>query len=215
MSFRPLMIRYGVQFRTILFPLRFLELVNVLEKKGYEISPSLPSPPPPQRMSGAGEIARKGKAVLQIDTSGQGLRVADVSLASAIQSFEEIAAMLAEDYDIDINEFARFYDLHAVYTVPTKKRPYEAISKALRSPIFDDLAKVLEEKIWPFALRFGGADLVVNSENWFDITVRPDYEREDSYIFEIVFRNNDRIKTREFARKFEKRVPEIIRVIEG
>ena len=70
------------------------------------------------------------------------------------------------------------------------------------------------EKIWPFELRFGGANLRVNSENWFDITVRPNFERNDSYVISVVFRNTDRVKTQEFVESFEESMVKVIGLID-
>lgn len=214
MEFEPLTIRYGINFKTVLFPLTLFEFANSLEKRGYEISPNLPFPRPAGRLTGVGEIARKGKTVIQIDGGAQALNVIDLSVQSALEHFEEIVKMLVEDHNIDINKFARFYSFTATYEFPTKRQSYEAIAKALKFSIFDDLEKIMGKKIWPFELRFGGANLLVNSENWFDITVRPNVERDDSYLLDVVFRNTDRVKTREFMVSFEEKMVKVIELIE-
>ena len=215
MKCKPLGITYGVRFKTFLYPLTFHELVDSLEKKGYEISPELPFPRPPGRMTGIGEIARKGKTVIVVDTSAQALTVGDISIRSALDTFDEIVKMLKEDYRVDINDFALFYSFAATYEFPAKKQAYETIAKSLRFSIFDSLEEIMDEKIWPFELRFGGADLKVNSEKWFDVTVRPNFERNDSYIISVVFRNSERIKTLKFMESFEERMSKVIRLIEG
>ncbi|MDH5266104.1 MAG: hypothetical protein OEW62_00345 [Candidatus Bathyarchaeota archaeon] len=214
MRYKPLSVTYGIGFNTILYPLTFEEIVESLEKKGYEISPALPFPRPPGRMTGTGEIARKGKTVIQVDTSAQFLTIVDISIKSALTCFDEIANILKEDHDVDVNDIARFYSFVATYEFPTKKQAYKTIAKALRFSIFDDLEKIMDEKIWPFGLRFGGADLRVNSENWFDITVRPNFERNDSYVISVVFRNSDRVKTRKFVESFEERMAKVIGLID-
>jgi len=159
-------------------------------------------------------IARKGKTVVQIDANAQVLSIADISIKSALYSFDEITKMLNEDHGINVNDFARFYSFSATYEFPTKKQAYETIAKALKSPIFKDIEKIIGEEIWPFELRFGGAGLKVNSENWFDIAVRPNLERNDSYIISVVYRNSDRAKTRKFVESFEETVPNIIGLID-
>jgi hypothetical protein len=41
MKLRPLTVNCGVHFKTVLFPISFIELADSLEKKGYEMSPAL------------------------------------------------------------------------------------------------------------------------------------------------------------------------------
>lgn len=212
---KPLSIAYGINFKTLLYPLTIQELVDSLERKGYKISPALPFPRSPGRITGAGEIGRKGKTSVQVDASAQTLTIIDISIKSALNCFNEIVKMLKEDYDVDVNDFARFYSFTATYAFPTEKQAYKMTAKALRFSIFDHIEEIMGEKIWPFELRFGGADLKANSENWFDVTVRPNYERNDSYIISVVFRNKDRVKTRKFIESFEERMAKVIGLIDG
>jgi len=214
MKCKPLDVNYGIRLKTYLYPLAFHELADSLEKRGYEISSSVPFPRPSGRMTGAGEIARKGKTVVQIDTNAQILVVLDISIKSALDSFDEITKMLIEDHDVNLNDFARFYRFNATYEYSTKKQAYETIARALNFPIFGNLEEIMGEKVWPFELRFGGAGSKVNSENWFDISVRPNVERNDSYFIAVVYRNSDRTKTQNFVKSFEERVTKIIGLID-
>lgn len=214
MKLEPVSITYGIHFRTVLFPLTFHQLVDVLEKKGYEMSRDLPFPYPPGRMIGIGDIARKGKTVIRVDGSGQSLSVLDISVKSALDNFKEVVSLLSENHNLDINKFARFYTFAAMYTSLTEKSPYETIAKAARSSVFDKIEEVIGEKIWPFEIRFGGADLQVNSENWFDIEVRPDFERNDSYVLNVVFRNSDRTRVQRFMESFEEKMREVISLVD-
>lgn len=215
MKFEPQSVAYGIRFKTILFPLTFLELANSLEKKGYELNPGLPFPRPLGRMTGAGEVARKGKAVVQIDSGAQILTIVDVSITSAQDCFNQIVQMLKEDYGVNIDDLARSYSFSASYKFHTKKPAYKSIAGALKIPIFDNLKTIMNEEIWPLELRFGGANQIVNSENWFDISIRPDYERNDSYVVQTVYRSSDKTKTQKFIESFEERMTEIITLIEG
>jgi len=208
-----LSVAYGIRFNTYLYPLSLQDLVGILEKKGYEISSSLPFPLPAGRLGGAGELARKGKTVVQIDTSAQVLTINDISVESAMSCFDEIANLLQEDYGVDVNNFARFYSFVATYEFQAKKQAYEKIAKAFRFPIFDEIEEILGQKIWPFGLKFGGADLQVNSENWFDVEIRPNLERNDSYVLQVVFRNSDRARTQEFIKTFEKKMGKVVNLI--
>jgi len=215
MKYTPLSITYGIHFKTILYPLTFLELADSLEKKGYELSPTLPFPRPPGRMTGAGEVARKGKTAVQVDSSAQVLTVVDISITSAQNCFNEIVKMLKDDYNVNIDNLAQFYSFSAAYKFYTKKHAFKTLVGALKVPIIEKLKTIMNEEICPFELRFGGANQVVNSENWFDISIRPNYERDDSYLVHVVFRNKDKTKTQKFIESFEERVTKIITLIEG
>lgn len=208
-------VRIGMNFRTVLFPLTILEISQSLEKLGYEISPSLPSPRPTGRMTGVGEIARKGRTSVRINADAQVLRVAGISQESVMQVLDSIVTIIQEDYDVDINEFARFYVFSINYEYPTEKRCYETIAKALRAPVFNDIEGIMEEEIWPLELRFGGAKLSVNSDNWFDITIQPSFERNDSYKLNVVYRNTDVNKWRTFMKELDNKIIKILKLIEG
>lgn len=215
MEFKPQSVAYSIHFKTVLYPLSFMELTDSLEKKGYELSPALPFPRPPGRMTGTGEIARKGKTVVQVDSSAMVLTIVDISITSIQNCYDEISQMLKDDYNVIIDDLAQFYGFSATYKFNTEKPAYKSIARALKNPIIDNLKTIMNEEIWPFELRFGGANQVVNSENWFDILIRPHYERDDSYVVQVVFRNCDKAKTQKFIESFEERITKIITLIEG
>ena len=73
MEIQPRVITFGITFNTVLYPLSISELTGALEKIGFEISSGIPTPSPPTRMSGVGEIGRKGRATIHVDSSGQSL----------------------------------------------------------------------------------------------------------------------------------------------
>jgi len=214
MKCKSLAVNYGIYFNTILFPINLVEFVDGLEKKGYEISPALPFPRPPGRLIGAGEIARKGKTVVQVDAGAQMLNIADISLKSALGCFDEIASMLTEDYGVNVDSLARFYNFSATYEIPTQKQAYETIAKNLKVSILGDFEKTMQEEIWPLELRFAGAGLRANSENWFDISIRPSYERDDSYVIAVIYRNSDKAKTQKFVGTCEEKILKIVELID-
>jgi len=214
MKVEPIQIIYGVRFTTLLFPLNYSGLMNSLEKRGYEISSGIPFPRLPIRIGGAGEIARKGKTIVQVDAGQQILQVVGTDLKSTFECFQEIEKALKEDCNFQIIDFARTYNISANYVSSTRNRSYEAIAKAFSSPIFNDLGKIMEENLWPLTLNFAGANLVVNSNNWFDISIRPNLERDNSYTIEVVFRNADRLKTEKFLQTLEEKLTRIIELID-
>lgn len=214
MNPKRLTVRFSIRLNTYLFPITIIELTSVLEKKGYDLSPSLPTPQPDTRIFGAGEIARKGKSVLVIDSSAQVLAVTDVTVKSALDCFDELVKGLIEDFGIDINSLSRFYSFIATYKVPTKKKAYETIAKNFEIPILGKFEEIFSEKLFVSELKFAGANLQANSENWFDLMVRPNYERNDSYIFKTVYRNVNKKKVIEFMNSFEQRIEQLVKLID-
>jgi hypothetical protein len=215
MEAKPQSIVFKIRLNTYLFPISFMEMTNALEKIGYEINPALPFPRPIGRLSGAGEIARKGKSVVSINADAQTLLVQDVSINSAIKCFDEVLTSLQEECGVDLNTMPRFYGFSATYIIPTKKKAYTTFAKSLRIPIQNDVEKIFNEKLWPYEIRFAGSNMKANSENWFDISVKPNYERDDSYVVTVVYRNILDDKTREFMNSFEERIKRMLQLING
>jgi len=214
MKCKPVIVNYGIHFSTVLFPIGLIEFADSLEKKGYELPAVLPFPRPPGRVTGAGEIARKGKTVIQVDGSGQNLSTVGISIQSALDCYGEIDRMLTEDYGINIDNLARYYYFNATHEIPTSKHAYETTAKNLKVPILEDFKKILKEEVWPFELRFAGAGLRANSENWLDISIRPSYERDDMYVIIVVYRNSDKAKTEEFVGTYEEKITQIVKLID-
>jgi hypothetical protein len=209
-----LTLTYGVCFNTYFFPLKITELADSFEKKGYEISPNIPFPRPPMELVGAGVIARKGKTFIHIDTRGPVLTITDVSVKSALTCFDEIANALKEDYKINLDSLVGVYEFNTQCEVPTEKKAYETITKKVRVSILDQIEKILDKKLWPHTLRFGGADMNVNSTTWFDFSIEPSIERNNSYVVVINYRNKEKEELRSFIESFEERISKIIELID-
>jgi len=209
-----LTLNYGICFNTYFFPLKVIELADSLEKKGYEISPDIPFPRPPVALGGAGTIARKGKTIIHIDTRGPILTISDVSVKSALDCFDEIANMLNEDYKINLDSLVGVYEFSTQCEVPTEKKVYETIAKNVEIPILDQIGEILQKKLWPLTLRFGGADMNVNSTNWFEFSIEPSVERNDSYIIGIACRNKEKEELRSFIESFEEKINKILKLID-
>jgi len=209
-----LALTYGICFNTYFFPLKVNELADSLEKKGYEISPDIPFPRPPVTLGGAGTIARKGKTIIHIDTRGPILTISDVSAKSALACFDEIANILNEDYKINLDSLVGVYEFNTQCEVPTEKKAYETIAKSVSVPILDQIEGILQKKLWSHTLRFGGADMNVNSTTWFEFSIEPSFERNDSYVVSISYRNKEKEELRSFIESFEEKIGKILELID-
>lgn len=214
MTCKVVTLNYGICFNTYLFPLKISEIASGLEKKGYEISPELPSPIPPVAIGGSGAIARKGKTIIHVDTRGQVLTIADVSVKSALDCFDEITNMLKEDCKINLDSLIGVYEFTAQCEVSTEKQAYETIAKNVEVPILNQIEGILQKQLWPLELRFGGADMKFNSPNWIEFSVEPNFIRNDSYFININYRNGEKDKTRSFIESFEEKIDKIIELID-
>lgn len=64
-------------------------------------------------------------------------------------------------------------------------------------------------------MKLRGEGSNANSENWFDFEIRPNYERNDRYIFSIVYRNRSKEATQESILNIEEQVRKIAELIDG
>ena len=209
-----LTVNYGICFNTYFFPLKASELVDGLEKKGYEISPRLPFPRPPVALSGSGIIARKGKTVIHVDSRGQVLTIADVSVKSALDTCNEITTMLKEDYQIDLESLTGVYEIVAQCEASTEKQAYEAIAKNVEIPILSQIEEILHKKVSPVEIRFAGADMKINSANWFEFSIEPNFTRNDSYLINVSHRTQKKEESISFIESFEENINRIIKLID-
>ena len=197
---------YGVHFKKVLFPFSIIEIVSSLERLGYDIAPEIPFPRPVGRFSGVGEIGRKGKLSIQVDGGAQVLRSVGVSISSALTGFNELAKALNEDYKVDIIPFVRFYQVMANYEVTTTNNALKRIADKSGAPVLKEFGKVLGYEISSTELKFGAKNFEPNSESWFDIHIMPNYERNDRYLFSLVYRNAEKEKTQVFIDHIEENI---------
>lgn len=212
-KYKFLILNYGVRFNTYSFPLRISELANGLEKKGYAINPRIPFPRPPVSYGASGTLARKGKTVVVVDTREQSLTVADISLKSAMDTFDEIVNVLKEDYGINLDSLVEVYEFEVQCEIGTEKPAYETVAKNVKLPILNQIEGILGGKLWPIGLRFSGANMKFNSADWFDFSIEPNFERNDSYFVTIIYRNAKREESRSFVESFEERIDKILALI--
>jgi len=204
---------YGVDFDTVLFPFSVGEIVSSLERLGYDISPDMPFPRPIGRFTGAGEIARKGKVVILADANGL-LMVAGVSLSTIITSLNELAKALNDDQRIDIISLAKFYRIEANYEFASNNNTLQKIANITKAPLLTEFGAILGQELSSTEVKFGAKDLKPNSENWLDISIRPNYERADRYVVSIVYRNVDKPKTQAFADHIEENIIKIVQLVD-
>jgi hypothetical protein len=206
--------QYGLCFKTYFFPLKTSELVNSLEKRGYEISPRIPFPRPPVALSGSGTIARKGRTVIFVDSRSQVLSIATESVKNALDTCNEIINMLKEDYQIDLESLTGVYEFVVQCEASTDKQASETIAKNVKIPILNQVREIFKKEVQSTAIKFSGAGMKSNSGNWFEFSVEPNFTRDDSYLVNVTHRTEKKEESISFIESIEENINRIIELID-
>jgi hypothetical protein len=213
MACKAIAVNYGIHFNTYFFPLKASELFDGLEKKGFEIPQRIPFPRPPVAPSGSGVIARKGKAVIHLDSRSQAITIADVSIKSVLSIYSEIATMLNEDYQINIESLIGTYEFAAQFEARIDKQAYETFSKNIEIPILTQMGEILQKKLSAIEIKFGEKNMNVNSDNWFDFSIEPNYTRNDSYLIDVSNRTQKKEESISLIESIEEKINKIVELI--
>jgi len=215
MSLKLVRMTVTIKLDSILWPITLIELINSLEKLGFEIAREFPFPRPAGRFVGSGQIARKGNIVVNVDGGAKAISMLGLSLESTIEEFDSFLSTLKTDYSVDLDEFANFYQFASRYEYKTNKDAYAIISDFFTHPKLDELAKIIEIPIKTFKIKVGSADAVPNERNWFDLEFAPDVQRNDGYVIDVVYRNENKESYRTFISHIEENILKSIQLLEG
>lgn len=207
-------ITVGINLDTVLFPITFIELISSLEKGGYDINKAIPFPRPIGRFIGSGQIARKGNVGVSVDGGDKSITMIGTSLEDTIEEFDSFLKTLQIDYSLQLDEIASYYQFVAHYEYKTKKDPFSIIGNSCIFPKIEELAKIIETPIKTFSIRFASADNIPNDKNWFDINIAPDVQRNDGYVIDVVYRNEDKEFYRTFISHIEANIVKSIQLLE-
>ena len=216
MTIQTLHVLYGVRFDSVIYPILHYELNEGLQKIGFELSPGWPQRVPiTSRVSGQGEAARKGKTIIIINADSQQLLISDESVGSALSNFDDLQKMFIEEYGIDISKIAKSYSISGDFIYYSEKPAFSTISKKIKSPIVNELSRIMGHEMAAFQINAAIKGLKVNSENWYDMSIRPSYERDDAYIIRVVIRNPEREAMNKLVTEFESKITDVIDFIEA
>jgi len=214
-------IRLGILFRAP-DPIPEDDLISYLKEIGFEEITGIP------KIFGTEEsgfvranIARKGPCEVLYNPPQASLEVVGKNFKEVLDRFDEIKSML--DGKEEIATQIRSYQLVSSYKVFTKDRyrPLHHISDFVRYDKIDKFNSLLNEEITPFSIRLcpkSKIDVVENIRDipdWFDIQIFPYVLNPQYYGVNIVFRNPDILKVREFTKKMEDRIENMIMLLEG
>jgi len=190
-------------------------MTNGLQKIGFELSPGWPLKVPlASRVSGHGEVARKGKTMININADSQQLHISGESVVSVLSNVDDIHGMFIEEYGIDIFKMIKHISYTGEYIHYTDKPAYPTLSNKIDSSIAEEISKMMGHEMTWFQINMAFKGLTVNSGNWYDFIIRPSYERDDSYIIRVVIRNPEREVINELITEFEDKIEDVISYIE-
>lgn len=214
MSLESISVKKSIILNQVLFPLTWQELLNSLLRLGYELSPSFPYPLPTGRVSGRGHIARKGKTAIWLDSGSKEILVFDDSINSCIEEFDSVLNQIQEDHEINFHDYSRFYQFQGNFCYMSDINAYDSIRRASEHSNLERISEILGERVSSFGFRFGKSDSIPNSENWFDIKITPDIQRNRGYYIEVVYRREEREIVNNFMNNFNNYINNIIELIE-
>ena len=211
----PINLSVGVFLDSVLFPLTFNEILDSSEKNGYELNPAIPFPRPSGRFRGSGQIGRKGKISINIDAGEKSLIIYGVTLEEIKDEFHTLLKTILDDYALDLDEIGKFYQFTATYEYKTKKNPYQVLNESCEYQKIDELSEIFGGPLKTYAIRLASADSLPKNEDWLDIKITPDIQRNDGYIFEIVYRNKNKDRYQSFISNIETNLMKVVSLIEG
>lgn len=187
--------RLAAKYNFIVYPLDFEVLKKVLRANDYKIPQSPPSPSPDAIMSVDGIIGKKDEFTVDVNTERQifGLTSGDHHLLES--EFNKLENSISKEIGSELQYKARFYEFvyHAV--VKTGSNPMEVMTRlGTRIPIYDEISKIVGQQASPLNLRVCPANALVESEDWFDLTIEPVLNKATvAYHIAFIFRNKDKV----------------------
>ncbi len=214
MPLKSMHIRQMIALDYILFPLTFHEILYSLEKMGFDISASIPSPIPYGRFSGSGQIARKGKTVCVLNSSDKSIQMVGESIEQTGDELSEFLATILDSYNIDLYEKVKWFEFQSHHEYKTNSNPTELINAKFSSPMDEKLSEIFGINLKPIYARLGLKSDYPNQVEWFDIRFSPDFSRNDGYVIETIFRTENKNKYQKFVASIKPNIEKAIQSIE-
>ncbi len=196
------------RYNYIIFPFTSAELMLNLNQMnlGYQLLPPPRSPNMPigTKADWNGPIAKKGNAVIDIDSLPQVLGVESPSPEEASDIFDEVQEIIKNTLVKDLDSHTRFYELVSNYSIQLKNSPITTIRKIKpENDLYGRIGTILGEEIASFGMHFSSTT-EIESTHWFDLKIQPLVTKMDSVLeFMIVYRDNDKTKIDKFAKNIE------------
>jgi len=123
--------------------------------------------------------------------------------------------MFNEEFGIEFSDHVEYYSFTGDFIYYTDSPAFTTVSDKLQSPLIEEISKIMGYELAAFQISTAIKGLNVNSNDWYDLLIRPSYERDDAYIIRVVIRNPDIEVIKEMIIKFEKKILDVIDYIEA
>jgi len=149
-----------------------------------------------------------------LNADARQLVVNDESVDSALENFKDIQNMFVEEFDIDLTERADHFSFTGDFMWYSEGPAYSTLSNKISSPVIDEISRIMGYEMSSFQVNAAIKGLQVNSNNWYDMLIRPSYERDDAYIIRVVIRNPDREVIDKLISEFMGKISDVMGYIE-
>lgn len=207
--------RYSVRLRHVIFPLEFRDIREILAKHGFELAQIGPIPARPTRISYTGELGRKGESVVYVSIPENLFSVRSKTPKEAVSIFEELSETFATELGTSLHSNVWYYEVILHYLCETGSLPVEKIGKIMDgNPFYAKFSEVLGRDLSTFSIRLSPRKAIPNQDEWLEIAIEHDV-LSNFYHIGVVFRDPQRRKVEEFMSKLEKKMEQLINIVEG
>jgi len=215
MKLMPKEARYSVRLSYVMFPLEFRDIRGTLAKRGFDLAEVGPIPPRPTGISFSGELGRKGESVVYMSIPENRFGTMSKSLKQAVGTFEELSEAFTTELGTSLHSNVWYYEVAVHYLCDTGSSPVEKIGKIVKNnPYYSEFSKVLGRDMSTFSVRLSPMNKIPNREEWLDIAIEHD-ALSNFYHVGVVFRNPEKRHVEEFVSNLEKKIEELIQIVEG
>ena len=216
-------IRYPIEssiaLRTnyILYPLSMGELMIALQKAQYNILPQVASSVSPYAsLPGMQSLGAKGTNVVWMDVDNQIIKILGVTPDSISSTFSELEDII-KNIVSNLDEYRYFYETTSKYFIKTEKNPLITMGKiSFSDKIIQNFENIFKQNIKLYGIRVCSETESANKPNWFNLLLEPvGPKSENTFIFESVFRNEDKHKVHIHLTNIEYQIDELIESLEN
>lgn len=200
--------KFTARFNYIIFPFTSAELMLNLNQMnlGYQLlpPPKTPNIPIGIKADWNGPIAKKGTAIIDIDSLVQVLGSESPSPEEASDVYSEVEEIIENTLAKNFDSHIRFCELVSTYTIQVKNSPLSTIRKIKpENDLYGKISKIVDEDVVSFAIHFSSTT-EIEDDHWFDLKIQPVITKSDStFDVMVVYRDKNKTKVDKFARNVE------------
>jgi len=195
------------------------ELTPILKAKNYKIEPPFKKPqikhkegPISIRVRNLKIAERNGCSVV-FNPDIPVLFIGGNDWTKIYDEFNHLKEILIEKMGFDLEEMIKSFELVSENKIKTGERPRKMIDNFYQKCDVQAFSDIFNNEGSLFTIRFVPVKKEPNSDNWYEILIEPSGPLH--YFERIVYRNKDVEKFLEMANNFDKKIVDVIKIIEG